>query len=422
MEAINEFRRNSMKESIQKVLDTIYNSTEEMLKLQHLLTAVPAISPESGGEGELKKAEVLANWLTEHSFPEPQWFFAPDQRALEKKRPGLVVSVPGENPERVFWIMSHIDIVPPGELELWDTDPYSATVKDGKIFGRGVEDNQQGIISSIFAVKALLENGITPHHTVKLLFVADEENGSAYGIQHLLAEEDLFGSDDYILVPDGGDPQGKTLEIAEKSTLWLKFRVLGRQGHAARPDQGTNAFLAGSSLVCALAGLAGFFPQSDKLFDPPVSTFVPTKKEANVPNINTLPGEDVFYLDSRILPSIPVDQVLSKIDDLQAETEKRFGVRVERTVVQRTESKPTPPDCGLVGALKEQIKLEYGIDAYPIGIGGGTVGAYLRNRGLETVVWSRLDETAHMPNEYCVIENMVGDARVMARLMMSGCR
>ncbi len=411
-----------MKRSIQKVLDTICNSTGEMLEIQRLLTAVPAISPESGGEGELKKAKVLANWLKEHGFPEPQWFFAPDHRALEGKRPSLVVSIPGENPERAFWIMSHIDIVPPGELELWDTDPYSVCVKDGKIFGRGVEDNQQGMVSSIFAAKALLDNGITPHHTVKLLFVADEENGSAYGIQHLLAEENLFDPDDYILVPDGGDPEGKTLEIAEKSTLWLKFRVIGKQGHAARPDHGTNAFLAGSSLVCALSGLVDFFPQSDNLYEPPVSTFVPTKKEANVPNINTLPGEDVFYIDSRILPSIPVDRVLSKIDDLQAETEKRFGVRVERTVVQRTESKPTSPDCGLVGALKEQIRQEYGIEAYPIGIGGGTVGAYLRNRGLETVVWSRLDETAHMPNEYCVIENMMRDARVMARLMMSGCR
>jgi acetylornithine deacetylase/succinyl-diaminopimelate desuccinylase-like protein len=53
----------------------------------------------------------------------------------------------------------------------------------------------------------------------------------------------------------------------------------------------------------------------------------------------------------------------------------------------------------------------------PIGIGGGTVGAFLRNIGIDSVVWSRLDESAHQPNEYTLIENIVGDAKVMAKLI-----
>lgn len=368
----------------------------------------------------MKKALVLAEWLKEKGFPEPEWYYAPDERVPGGKRPSLVVTIPGRADDRAFWIMSHLDIVPPGERSLWNSDPYTVMVRDDRIVGRGVEDNQQGLVCSVFAAKALLDNGILPGNTVKLLFVADEENGSAYGIQYLLENEDLFRQDDYFLVPDGGDPEGKTLEIAEKSTLWLKFRVLGEQCHASRPEQGINAFTAGSALVCALSELPRAFSRRDELFEPPVSTFVPTKKEANVPNINTLPGEDVFYLDSRILPSIQLEDVLRTIDDIQADIEKRYGVKVERTVVQRTESRPTSADCGLVAMLKKQIMAEYGVEAYPVGIGGGTVGAYLRNRDFETVVWSRMDETAHMPNEYCKIENLVGDAKVMARLMISG--
>lgn len=409
-----------MDHDIDRILDTLSGCTEEMIDLQRRLTAVPAISPASGGEGEMKKAEVLSAWLAEQGFGEPRWYYAPDERVPGGRRPSFVVTIPGESDDRAFWIMSHLDIVPPGEGGLWNSDPYEVQVKDDRIVGRGVEDNQQGLVCSVFAARALLKNGVKPRNTVKLLFVADEENGSAYGIKYLLDHEDLFSRDDYFLVPDGGDPEGRTIEIAEKSTLWLKFRVLGRQCHASRPDQGTNAFTAGSALVCDLAGLSEIFTQTDDLFEPPVSTFVPSKKEANVPNINTLPGEDVFYLDSRILPSVPVDDILAEIDRMQADIEKRFGVRVESSVVQRMESKPTPAGCRLVESLSRQVKAEYGVEAHTIGIGGGTVGAYLRNAGLETAVWSRLDETAHMPNEYCKIENMVGDARVMARLMLAG--
>lgn len=369
----------------------------------------------------MKKARVLAEWLKEKGFPEPEWYFAPDERVPDGKRPSLVVTIPGRSGERAFWIMSHLDIVPPGERNLWNSDPYTVEVQGDKIVGRGVEDNQQGLVCSVFAAKALLDNGVAPGTTVKLLFVADEESGSDYGIQYLLENENLFGRDDYFLVPDGGDPEGKTIQIAEKSIVWMKFQVLGEQCHASRPDQGVNAFTAGSALVCMLSeGLAKAFPQRDDLFEPPVSTFQPTKKEANVPNINTMPGEDVFYLDARILPSIPVEEVFRVIDGIQMDIEERYGVRIERTVVQRNESKPTSGECFLVTSMKEHIQAEYGVEAYTIGFGGGTVGAYLRNHDLETVVWSRMDETAHMPNEYCKIDNLVGDARVMARMMLSG--
>jgi succinyl-diaminopimelate desuccinylase len=60
----------------------------------------------------------------------------------------------------------------------------------------------------------------------------------------------------------------------------------------------------------------------------------------------------------------------------------------------------------------------YRVDTRPIGIGGGTVGAYLRNAGMDSVVWSRMDDTAHQPNEYTLLDNILGDAKVMALLMV----
>ncbi|MDR1970986.1 MAG: M20/M25/M40 family metallo-hydrolase, partial [Treponema sp.] len=188
--------------------------------------------------------------------------------------------------------------------------------------------------------------------------------------------------------------------------------------HGSRPDQGANAHLAGADLAVRLHyGLSEKFAERDPLFEPDYSTFQPTKKEANVPNINTIPGEDVFCMDMRILPRYPADLVLAEIDRIKAETEARHGVTIDYTLPQKVESKATPPDSPLVGLLAKAVRAIYGVETRPIGIGGGTVGSYLRNAGIHSVVWSRMEDTAHQPNEYALVENILGDAKVMALLM-----
>jgi succinyl-diaminopimelate desuccinylase len=84
---------------------------------------------------------------------------------------------------------------------------------------------------------------------------------------------------------------------------------------------------------------------------------------------------------------------------------------------QAVESPATKKDAPVVTELTRAIEFVYGNKVRPIGIGGGTVGAYLRKAGLNAAVWSRLDETAHQPNEYCVISHMTGDAKVLASVM-----
>ena len=86
---------------------------------------------------------------------------------------------------------------------------------------------------------------------------------------------------------------------------------------------------------------------------------------------------------------------------------------------QREEAAPaTPADAPVVTALAASIKDVYGIEANAMGIGGGTVAAFFRRSGFNAVVWSKIDELAHQPNEYTVIDNMVGDSKVMANLFL----
>jgi succinyl-diaminopimelate desuccinylase len=259
-----------------------------------------------------------------------------------------------------------------------------------------------------------------PGQELKLLFVADEEVGSVYGIRHILAKHDLFRKDDLIVIPDGGAADGSEIEVAEKNICWLKVVTKGKQCHASTPDEGANAFVAACDLALRIQALEkDVFTARDPLFLPDRTTISPTKKEPNVPNVNTIPGDDVFYVDMRILPRYPVDEVLVEVGRLMREVESvRPGVSMEYEVVQKVESRPTPPDAPVVAALAKAVGEVYGVGARPIGIGGGTVGAYLRNAGFDCVVWGRMDETAHKPNENAKIENIIGDAKVFAALSL----
>jgi succinyl-diaminopimelate desuccinylase len=389
-----------------------------MVELQKLLTSHKAIAPESGGDGEQEKCLALEAWLRAQGITSLKRFDAPDSRVSSGIRPNLLAVIPGKERDAV-WVMAHLDVVPEGERSLWSGDPWTVREAEGRLIGRGVEDNQQGLVSGVFAALAFLKTGIVPDRTIKLLFVADEEVGSAYGIQYLLAHHQLFEKDDLILIPDGGDPSGQTFEVAEKNLLWLKIAVSGKQAHGSRPDEGRNAHLAGAALALSLNELESFFGRRDELFEPPYSTFQPTKKEANVPNINTIPGEDVFYMDCRILPCYTLDEARQEIRRRAAEVESKYGVTVAVTEAQAVESPATPVTAPVASALRGAIRQVYGVEAQPVGIGGGTVAAYLRQKGFNAAVWCRIAECAHQPEEYCLLENLAGDAKVFAAIISS---
>jgi succinyl-diaminopimelate desuccinylase len=407
-------------EKLDRLLGHIDNLESRMIEFQKKITAIPALSPVNGGEGEWDRAMYIKEFLLENNITDIQQIDAPDTGAKNGKRPNLVARIKGKSSKKTVWLMAHMDVVPEGELKLWETNPWNATVKDGRIYGRGTEDNQQGMTSSIFTAIAFIEEDIKPQYDLGLVLVADEETGSGLGLDFVLEEHpELFKKTDLIIVPDAGEPDGSMIEVAEKSILWIKFITKGKQCHGSLPEQGINAFRAASDLVVRLNRLYDILNAKDKVFLPPISTFEPTKKEANVPNVNTIPGEDVFYLDCRILPNYSLEEVFDEIQKICREIESQYGVKIEYTTTQLVQAPPaTPKDSEVVKKLEKAVKQIYNVDAKPMGIGGGTVAAIFRKVGLPVAVWCTLDDVCHQPNEYAIISNMVNDTKVFIHVCL----
>ena len=405
-------------EKFAQVSEHLGQYREEMIHLQRELVARVAVGPDNEGPGEGEKADFLAGLLTGWGLRVDN-YPAPDPRVAGGERPNLVAWLPGQRADKA-WVLSHLDVVPPGDLSLWDSDPYILRVDGDRLIGRGTEDNHQGIVSSLMAVKALLDLGITPSRTVGLALVSDEETGSHKGLDFLLkSQPHLFSPQDLIIVPDAGSPDSTLVEVAEKSILWLRLTLLGQQCHASRPQLGKNTLRAAAHVIVALEALHQEFAGKNPLFDPPESTFEPTQKEANVGNINTIPGRDVFYLDCRVLPEFDLGQVKERVEVIGRETAERFGVTLKVEPVQELRSPPaTDPEAPVVKALVKAIRQVYGREAQPRGIGGGTVAAFFRQRNLPAAVWMTVTHSAHQPNEFCLLSNLLGDAQVLAHVFL----
>lgn len=392
------------------------------LELETLLTKHPALSPDNGGDGESEKCAALEEWLCAHGLTRLTHYDAPDTRVTSGVRPNLVAEVPGSRSaaDGVVWICSHMDVVPAGNRSLWKSDPLTVRRDGGRIYGRGVEDNQQGLCSAVLAALALKDAGVTPARTMRLLFMSDEETGSAYGMEYLLKEHfDIFSKNDRIIVPDGGDPQGVTVEIAEKGILWLRFTVTGRGGHASAPQSAVNAKLYGDMFALDLRGrlLARFNAQSS-LFSSP-STFEPTMQAANdSASVNMIPGTSVFCFDCRVLPCYTLDEVEDEVRTCAKLYEARYGVKISFEALQNTEASATGAESPTVKALTRAIREAHGQEARTIGIGGGTVAACLRHRGIDAAVWSTLEENAHTINESALIVNILKDALTIVAFAM----
>ena len=107
-----------------------------IVKVQGELTATKALGPDNGGEGEGPKAELIQGWLRELGVEDIQVHAAPDDR-LPGGRPNVIARIPGKDRSKTLWVMSHLDVVPAGDLKDWESDPWTVRVDGDRVYVKG---------------------------------------------------------------------------------------------------------------------------------------------------------------------------------------------------------------------------------------------------------------------------------------------
>lgn len=322
-----------------------------------------------------------------------------------KDKANLFVTVPaGANADQVnhgLVLSGHTDVVPVDGQD-WSSDPFTATIRDDKLYGRGSCD-MKGFIAcalTLLPQAVKLSNAGKLRRPLHLALSFDEEVG-CLGAPLILADLKARGiAPDYCIV---GEPTNMTMVVAHKGIAVYRCRVHGKSAHSSLTAQGVNAISYASRLIGYVDELAeeiSHREDNDSLFDVPYSTLsVGTIQGGTATNI--VPNLCEFTFDYRNLPHMTQDDILAPIKAKAAELSAQMQARAPETGIELLQMEGVPAmtdnDNGelqnLITALTgddERHKVAY-----------ATEGGQFTNAGIPTIICGPGSiEQAHKANEF----------------------
>ena len=253
--------------TLEELFAQVDEQREEIIALEQALVRIPSVNTGFMPTGdETPVCEYIRDWLAEDGIKSEILGRTPE-------RGNIIARIEGSNPEAGLMFMSHTDVVPVEEEEKWRFPPFSATIADGRIYGRGASDCKGLLTAQLYAMRLLVRNGIQLEDSLILCSGADEEHGGRYGFGWL-ADNHADKIRAPFAVNEGGgtpidSPSGLTylLGTGEKGRLQVEIEVKGVSSHASVPWQGTNALY---TLQRVLQRIEAFEPERDtstSLFD-----------------------------------------------------------------------------------------------------------------------------------------------------------
>lgn len=240
---------------------------EEIIALEQALVRIPSVNSGFMPTGdETPVCEYIRDWLAEDGIQS-------EILARTPERGNIIARIEGSNSDAGLMFMSHTDVVPVEEEEKWRFPPFSATIADGRIYGRGASDCKGLLTAQLYAMRLLVRNGIRLEDSLILCSGADEEHGGRYGFGWLAENHPEKIRAPFAVNEGGGtpidSPSGLTylLGTGEKGRLQVEIEVKGVSSHASVPWQGTNALY---TLQRVLQRIEAYEPERDtetSLFD-----------------------------------------------------------------------------------------------------------------------------------------------------------
>ena len=367
---------------------------EELVDLLSRLVSAPTENPP--GNEALAAAE-LETFFTKHDIRF-------ERHEAEPARTNVIAYV-GSGGKRLL-LAGHLDVVPAGDG--WTTPPFEPVMRDGRIYGRGTADNK-GPTASIAMAAACLNACFRLNGAVLVAGVADEECGSALGMEYLLREGKI--QTDYAIIPDVCGNMEK-IDIAEKGVLRVEIVSHGHQAHGSTPEKGVNAI---GNLVALLDKVRqSDVPSAEHRLLTPSTLNLGMIQGGAAPNI--VPATASAVLDIRFLPGQTTDDFVRWLRSLAEKTTEE--IPDAKFDIKQTGLHPAtevPEDNPLVKIIQDATRELAGREASIAGIGGATVTKQLISRGIAAVGFSTGDAgVAHMADESIAIDDLVTFAKVIA--------
>ena len=293
----------------------------------------------------------------------------------------------------LFCFAGHTDVVPPGPLAQWQSDPFAPTIRDGRLYGRGAADMKSSIAAFVVALEAFVKERPAHRGSISLLITSDEEGPSVDGTACVVERLKQRGERlDYCLV---GEPSsvavlGDMIKNGRRGSLSGRLTVRGTQAHIAYPHLGRNPV---HLLAPALAELvATRWDEGDQFF-PPTSWQV-SNIHAGVGATNLIPGSLEMDFNFRFCTASPEASLRQRFEAIL----RRHGLDYELQWSLSGNPFITPPG-ELVDAVKQAIRAETGRTPELSTTGGTSDGRFIAQICPQVVEFGPPNATIHKLNE-----------------------
>jgi len=354
--------------------------------------------------------------------------------------------------EELIGVLGHVDVVPAGNLDKWETDPFNPVVKDGKLYGRGTQDDKGPTLAAMYGVKALMDEGTEFNKRIRFIFGLDEENLWRSIHKYLENEEapDYSFTPDSVFpminaekgllqakitldekspvrvvagnafnaVPDGAVYTGEKKAALKTALKKLEYdykvtdegiEVIGVGSHASKPSEGENAITRLIEGLWAIGYKSKGIQLINEVFNHKLSGegFIENCSDevsgpltVNLGKVEMDDAHQMIGLDIRIPVTFDKNIVVSKLK----EKVESFGFKYNE--YDYLKSIYIPEDHFMVQKLRKVFEEETGLDSKPLSSGGATYARAIDNCLAYGALFPGDEKVEHKANEYIKIENL----------------
>ncbi|WP_175991300.1 peptidase [Bacillus sp. Marseille-Q1617] len=366
---------------------------------------------------ELDIWEVQEQEMKEHPF------YRCD-RSDFKGNPNLAAILKGTGGGKSLILNGHIDVVPEGNRNDWKYDPYSGTVTEGKLYGRGSTDMKGGTAALILAMEVIQDLEIPLKGDIVFQSVIEEESGGTGTLSALLRGYKADGA----IIPE---PTNMKIFPKQQGSMWFRLTVKGKAAHGGTRYEGINAIDKG---YCVIAALKDLEQERNKRVDDPLYDKVPIPLPINIGKIESgkWPSSvpDLAVIEGRV--GVAPWEAMERVEKEFVQCLSRLGeddpwfkdhpVEIE-WFGGRWQPSDLSPQHPIMNHLEKSFKKVMTtapvIEASPWGTDGGILS---QGGGIPVIVFGPgTTEVAHDANEYIELERVFQTAEILILFIIDWC-
>jgi len=317
----------------------------------------------------------------------------------------------GGRPGPLFVFAGHTDVVPPGQLEAWGSDPFVPTERNGRLYGRGAADMKTSLAAFVVATEDFVATRSEYQGCLAFLLTSDEEGPATDGtVQIVNRFEQQSRRIDFCVVgePTSSERLGDMIKNGRRGSLSGRLTVKGIQGHIAYPHQADNPI---HRFAPALAELAAYHWDAGNAFFPPTSWQV-SNLNSGTGATNVIPGELQALFNFRFSTESTVDALKNRVHEVLDRHQLSYAIEWSLS------GHPFLTEPGtLSAALSDAIHAECGLRPILSTTGGTSDGRFIARICSQVIEFGPPNASIHKIDENVQLDEMAPLAGIYRRVL-----